>query len=147
MESFINARGNKVYCEPCGKDCHEVGMMCRPEHGWSKYHTEQDDFFFGIWTNADKNEIILLSGGEFSVIECEGDDAFQNEIDGLYALYGENAPKPEEDGKFEMNAIVSYNGRRGTIHNKTLQTDFGWVYQIHFDDQAEWVAEADLTLV
>lgn len=147
MENYVNARGNKVYCEPCGENCHDIGMMCRPEYGWSKYETDRDDFFFGIWTNGDQNQIITLISGEFSVIECDGDVAFQEEIDCLYALFGNTASVTEDAGKFAINDLVAYGGRRGTIHNKNWQTDLGWVYQIHFDDQAEWVSEGDLFLV
>jgi hypothetical protein len=147
MEVFINDRGNKTHCEPCNKSCNEVGKICLPEWGWTKHNTDQDDSFFGIWTNAIKNEIIVLSGGDFSVIECEGDVAFQNEMDFMYAICGERNPKFNEAGKFEINDLVSYDGRRGTVHNKTLQIDLGWTYQIHFDDQAEWVLEEELSFV
>ena len=65
---------------------------CKPEDGWSQFHTTDDAHYFGIWIHPERLEILTYAEGDEIRITCPTPESFQAELDHMSAFYGPPPP-------------------------------------------------------
>ena len=86
----VNERGNTVLREFAPGDRYLYDFkLCTPAKGWMQYDTDQDAWYFGVWVNKGKREILTYAEGDLSLVTCPSVESFNAEIAHMNAFYGE----------------------------------------------------------
>lgn len=97
MNEKINSRGNKVIYYGPGKfgatsrykfDFH----VCRASKGWIQYDTDQDAWYFGVWVNPERLEIMTYAEGDVSLVICKDKESYHAELKSMAKFYGDPPP-------------------------------------------------------
>jgi len=57
--------------------------------GWEQYDTDQDAEYFGVWVNRTKFMTLNYAEGDWTLVACEGEGAYNAQIRRLNDFYGE----------------------------------------------------------
>lgn len=60
--------------------------------GWQQYDTDQDAHYFGVWVNPDRLQTLTYAEGDWSLIQCDNQSAYQAELAGMAKFYGSPPP-------------------------------------------------------
>ena len=90
LPKTVNERGNTVLREFAPGDRYLYDFkLCTPGKGWMQYDTDQDAWYFGVWVNKGKREILTYAEGDLSLVTCPSVESFNAEIAHMNAFYGE----------------------------------------------------------
>jgi hypothetical protein len=60
---------------------------CRYDKGWVQFDTTQDAWYFGVWVNKDKRQIITYAEGDVTKVTCPTDESYNKEIEDMIKFY------------------------------------------------------------
>ena len=60
--------------------------------GWHQYDTDQDAYYFGVWTNSELLRIITFAEGDETKTFCDTTEEFSKELAEMSKFYGEPPP-------------------------------------------------------
>ena len=63
-----------------------------PSKGWKQYDTDQDAWYFGVWVNVERREIVTYAEGDESLTTCPTLESFKAELDAMGECYGDPPP-------------------------------------------------------
>ena len=66
--------------------------FCKSGDGWVQYDTSQDAWYFGIWVNPEKREIVTYAEGDESIVKCPTEESYHAELKSMAEFYGDPPP-------------------------------------------------------
>ncbi len=94
---WINERGAKCEDNPVNEDV--IGSryiydttLCPAKEGWKQYDTDQDAWYFGVWVNIEKREIVTYAEGDEIIVNCPTQEVFEAELQHMAKFYGTPSP-------------------------------------------------------
>jgi hypothetical protein len=77
---------------------------------WTQYDTDQDAWYFGIWVNQEKLQILTFAEGDETLTTCLNEVSFHAELADMAAFYG--APPPAFKSISEDGTVTEYFDER-----------------------------------
>lgn len=66
--------------------------ICTRELGWLQFDTDQDAWYFGIWVNPEKRQVVNYAEGDISIINCPTELSYHAELRAMAEFHGEPPP-------------------------------------------------------
>jgi len=63
-----------------------------PCAGWTRYDTDQDASYFGVWVDIEGRRILTYAEGDLSLVECPTEETYKAELASMAEFYGEPPP-------------------------------------------------------
>jgi len=83
---------------------------CSPKKGWQQYDTHEDAWYFGVWVNQKKKEIITYAEGDIIRVICQTEKSFKAELKTMAEFYG--TPPPAYTVITQDGKITEYYDKR-----------------------------------
>lgn len=86
----LNERGNHIERVRRDADCYLFDcQLCKAEEGWEQFDTNQDAWYFGIWVNPQRREIVTYAAGDVTRVICLDAAHYNAELKSMCEFYGE----------------------------------------------------------
>lgn len=86
---------------------------CTSEKGWQQFDTDQDASYFGVWVHREKRTTFTYAEGDRTLVVCEDDDHFREEIADMERCYG--SPPPAMVGYGDDGRTEYYSPRLSAV--------------------------------
>lgn len=60
--------------------------------GWRQYDTDQDAWYFGVWVNIERREILTYAEGDISLRACASVESLKEQLESMAKFYGDPPP-------------------------------------------------------
>lgn len=67
-------------------------QKCKAEDGWKQFDTNQDAWYFGIWCNQKKLQIMCYVEGDEILTKCKDAESYNKELKEMEEFYGSPPP-------------------------------------------------------
>ncbi len=89
----VNERGNTIERTWRSTERYEFDFeLCIAQLGWEQYDTVQDAWYFGIWVNKEKREILTYAEGDITRVICPTEESYHAELASMAEFYGPPPP-------------------------------------------------------
>ena len=66
--------------------------LCPADDGWIQYDTDQDAWYFGVWVNRERREIVTFAEGDETRVKCLSEESYRAELSDMAEFYGPPPP-------------------------------------------------------
>lgn len=89
----VNEQGNIIERSFAPRDRYYYDFgHCKPEDGWQQFDTDQDAWYFGIWCNPKKLQILCYAEGDEVLTKCKSAESYNSELKAMEKFYGSPPP-------------------------------------------------------
>jgi len=60
--------------------------------GWAQYDTDQDAWYFGVWVNIGRREILTYAEGDITLRACASVESLKEQLESMGKFYGDPPP-------------------------------------------------------
>lgn len=60
--------------------------------GWQQYDTDQDAWYFGVWVNIERREILTYAEGDITLRACASVESLKAQLESMAKFYGDPPP-------------------------------------------------------
>lgn len=81
---------------------------CTPNKGWAQLDTSQDASWYGNWVNPTKLKLLSYCEGDVTLIECDSEEEFKEQLAATLKWHVENDYQPKIDGMCSEEIIAAF---------------------------------------
>jgi len=88
----VDEHGNTVERSFAPGSRYYYDFECKRGDGWQQFDTDQDAWYFGIWCNPKKLQILTYAEGDEILIKCRNRESYNSELKAMEKFYGSPPP-------------------------------------------------------